>query len=168
MPWLRENFQRVFDHFDAMLKARGQPSVTWMGIPSYGKMHIPSCDFAAMISTRHFEEFCLPVLIEEVVPMTHNVFHLDGSGVAKHLDRILAVPEINAIQWVQGMGTNTPIMQWLPLINRIRAAGKSVVVDLQLAELDEFIENTNPEGLLLCIAADEGVQPDVIKRVEKW
>ena len=139
-----------------------------MGIPSYGKMHIPSCDFAAMISTRHFEEFCLPVLVNEVKPMTHNVFHVDGRGVAKHLDRILAVPEINAIQWVQGMGADTPIMQWLPLIDRIRAAGKSVVVDLQLTELDEFIESTNPEGLLLCIAADEGIQPDVIKRVEKW
>lgn len=163
-----ENFRRVFDHFDTILKAHRQPSVTWMSIPSFGKMHIPSCDFAAMISTRHFEEFCLPVLIKEVVPMTHNVFHVDGRGVAKHLDQILGTPEINAIQWVQGMGVDTPIMQWLPLINRIRAAGKSVMVDLQLAELDEFIENTNPEGLLLCIAADEEVQPAVVKRVEKW
>ena len=141
-----ESFQPVFDHFDAVLKANGQLSVTWMGIPSYGKMHIPSCDFAAMISTRHFDEFCLPVLAEEVKPMTHNVFHLDGPGVARHLDRILAVPEIHAVQWVQGMGRGTPIMQWLPLIDRIRAAGKSVVIDLQVAELDGLIENTNPEG----------------------
>jgi hypothetical protein len=66
------------------------------------------------------------------------------------------------------MGLSTPIMQWLPLIDRIRAAGKSVVVDLQLAELNEFIESTNPEGLLLCIAADEEIQPEVIQRVEKW
>jgi hypothetical protein len=151
-----------------MLKSRGQLSVTWMGVPSYGKMHIPSCDFAAMISKRHFEEFCLPVLVDEVKPMTHNVFHLDGKGVAKHLDYVLAVPEINAIQWVQGMGDDAPIMQWLPLIKRIQAAGKSVMVDLQLAELEEFIENADRKGLMLCIAADEAIQPDVIKRVEKW
>ena len=50
----------------------------------------------------------------------------------------------------------------------IQAAGKSVLVDLQLAELEEFIENMDPKGLMLCIAADETIQPDVIRRVEKW
>jgi hypothetical protein len=163
-----ENFQRVFDHFDAMLKSRGQLSVTWMGIPSFGKMHIPSCDFAAMISTRHFDEFCLPLLVEEVKPMTHNVYHMDGKGVAKNLERILAVPEINAIQWVQGMGKDAPILQWIPLIRRIQAAGKSVLIDLQLSELEEFIENVAPQGIMLCITADESIQPDIVKRVEKW
>jgi hypothetical protein len=43
-----------------------------------------------------------------------------------------------------------------------------VVVDLQLSELDEFIANMKPEGLLLCITAEESIQPDIIKRVEKW
>jgi hypothetical protein len=162
-----EHFQSVYDHFDAMLKAGGQPSVTWMGVPSFGKMHIPSCDFAAMVSRRHFDEFCLPLLLAEVKPMSHNVFHLDGKGVAKHLDAILAVPEINAVQWVQGMGPDTPILQWLPLIRRIQAAGKSVMVDLQLSELVEFLENVDPKGIMLCIAADEGLQPDVIKTVER-
>ena len=59
-------------------------------------------------------------------------------------------------------------MQWLPLIKRIQAAGKSVVVDLQLSELEEFIGHMDPKGLLLCIAAEESIQPEVIKRVEKW
>ena len=168
MELAKEHFQAVFDHFDAMLKSRRQPSVTWMGIPSFGKMHIPSCDFAAMISTRYFDEYCLPVLVEEVKPMTHNVFHLDGKGVARHLDRILEVPEINAIQWVQGMGNDMPIMQWVPLIKKIQAAGKSVIVDLQLDELDDFTAAVDPRGLFLCIAADETIQPDIMRRVEKW
>lgn len=163
-----ENFQAVYDHFDDMLKAHGHLSVTWMGIPSRGKMHIPSCDFAAMISPQHFAEFCLPVLLAEVQPMTHNVFHLDGKGVARHLDHILAVPQIHAIQWVQGMGMDKPIMQWLPLIESIRSAGKSVMIDLELCELEEFIANTDPEGLLLCLAVEEGMQPEVVKRVQKW
>jgi hypothetical protein len=162
------HFQEVFDYFDAMLKARRQLSVTWMGIPAFGKLHIPSCDFAAMIATRYFEQFCLPVLVNEVKPMSQNIFHLDGKGMIRHLDLILQVPEINAIQWVQGMGLDTPIMQWVPLLKRIRAAGKSLVIDLQLSELEDFIGAMEPEGLLLCIAADEAVQPDVIRRVEKW
>ncbi len=161
-------FQPVFDHFDALLKARRQPSVTWMGIPSFAKLHIPSCDIAAMISPAHFEEFCLPVLRREVKPMGHNIFHLDGKGVARHLDRVLEVPEVQAIQWVQGLGPDKPILQWLPLIERIRAAGKSVVLDLELDELEGLIDRADPEGLFLCLGAEARLQPDILKRIERW
>lgn len=162
------DFQNVFDYFDNILKANKQLSVTWMGVPSFGKMHIPSCDFSSLISKEHFEEFCLHVTQREVKTMTHNVYHVDGKGVAKNIDKLLEIPEINAIQWVQGMGDDLPILQWMPLIKKIQDAGKSVVVDLQLSELDEFIANMKPEGLLLCITAEESIQPDIIKRVEKW
>ena len=162
------DFQKVYDHFDAVLKAHGQLSVTWMGIPSCGKLHIPSCDFASMISPSMYREFCHPLLVEEVKPMTHNIYHLDGKGVARHLDLILSVPEIHAIQWVQGMGLDQPIMQWLPLLRRIRGAGKSLVIDLQLAELEPFMEAMRPEGILLCIAADSSLQPDILRRLERW
>ena len=61
-----------------------------------------------------------------------------------------------------------PILQWLPLIKRIQAAGKSVLVDLQLSELEPFINAMNPKGLYLCIAASEEIQPDILKRLERW
>jgi len=163
-----DEFQMVYDHFDAMLKARKQLSVTWMEIPFFGKMHIPSCDFSAMISTDQFIEYCLPILQKEIKPMTNNIWHLDGKGCARHLDILLDVPEIHAIQWVQGDG-NRPIMQWVPLIKKIQAAGKSVVVDLQVSELEDFISAVDPKGLLLCLPVDgEYEQREVIKRVEKW
>jgi hypothetical protein len=158
----------VYDHYNSILEAHRQPSVTWMGIPSFGRMHIPSCDFAALVSPRVIAEFYLPTLKREVVAMDHNIYHLDGKGTLRHLDRILAVPEIQAIQWVQGMGKDMPILQWLPLLRRIRAAGKSVVVDLALDELDDFIAGMEPEGIYLCLAADPEIQPDVIRRVERW
>jgi hypothetical protein len=162
------DFHKIFDHFDSILKKHNQLSVTWMGIPSFGKMHIPSCDLGTLISPNQFEEFVLPVLKNEVKPMTHNVFHLDGVGVAKHLDMILALPEINAIQWVQGVGDDLPIMQWVPLIKKIQAAGKSVVIDLHLSELESFMKEIKPNGIFLCIAADPDIQHAIIKKVEKW
>jgi hypothetical protein len=163
-----ESFLALFDHYDARLKAHGQLSVTWMGIPSRGKMHIPSCDFAAMVSTPAFCEFFLPSLQKEVRHMTHNIFHLDGKGMLRHLDLILNIPQIHAVQWVQGVGDDLSILQWIPVIKKIQAAGKGVVVDLQLSELEPFIGAMKPDGLYLCIAAEEQVQPDIIKRLEKW
>jgi len=163
-----ENFLRVFDHYDATLKAHGQLSVTWMAIPSRGKMHIPSCDFTSMISTKDFCEFYLPSMEREVRHMTHNIFHVDGKGMLRHLDLILSIPQIQAIQWVQGVGDDLAIMQWLPVIKKIQAAGKGVVVDLQLDELEPFIAAMKPDGVYLCIPAEEKDQPAILKRLEKW
>ena len=163
-----KDFQQIFDHFDAILKAEKQLSSSWMGIPSYGKMHIPSCDFSSLISPSFFDEFCLPVLQREVKPMTHNIFHVDGKGVARHLDKILSVPEVHAIQWVQGVGDDLPILQWIPLIKQIQAV-KPVIVDLQKDELEPFIEQMEPEGLFLWIATEnEAEELAIIKRLEKW
>jgi len=57
-----------------------------------------------MVSTDVFDEFYLPSLLRETSYMSHNVFHLDGKGMLRHIDRILDVPEVAAIQWVHGVG----------------------------------------------------------------
>ena len=162
------DFAAIFGHFDAALKAAGQLSTTWIGVPSFGTLHVPSCDFSTMISADQWERFCQPVMEREVKLATHNIFHVDGKGVARHLDRILERPEIQAIQWVQGAGGDLPIMQWLPVIKRIQAAGKSVIVDLQLGELEVFIGAMDPKGIMLWVPVEDALQEDVIRRVEKW
>jgi hypothetical protein len=163
-----KDFHTVYNHFDSILKTHNQLSVNWMGIPSFEKVHIPGCDFASMLSPEDFDTFVLPFIKEEVAPMTQNIFHVDGKGVARHLDKILELPEINAIQWVQGMGLDAPIMQWVPLIKKVQAAGKSLVIDLQVSELDSFMKEIRPEGILLCIDADINSQKDIIRKVLKW
>jgi hypothetical protein len=163
------DFVKLFDYFGDTLKKYGQPSVTWMEIPSFGKLHIPSADFATMMSPTQFNELVLPIIQSEVRHADHNVFHLDGKGVANHIDTILEIPEVQAIQWVQGVGDDQPIMQWLPLIRNIQDKGKAVIVDLQKDELEEFISQMRPEGLFLWIAEDNiDQQKQLIKRLEKW
>ncbi len=163
------DFQMIFDHFDAILKTYNQPSMCWIGIPSFGKFHVPSCDFSAMISPEFFAEFSLPILQQEVKPMTHVVYHVDGRGVANHLDYILSVPEINGIQWVQDPSLQA-IMQWVPLIKKVQAAGKSIIVDLQHSELEDFIDAMDsPKGIYLWINSnDEEEQLSIINRLKKW
>jgi hypothetical protein len=159
----------VYDYFHEMLRAKGQPSATWMAIPSFGKMHIPSCDFAYMISTRQFMKYQWEINAREMRPMTHNIYHVDGKGVAHHLDEILQLPNLHAIQWVQGVGDDMPIMQWVPLIKRIQAVGKSVMVDLAHSELEDFMAAVRPEGILLTMASqDEEEEFAILKRIARW
>jgi hypothetical protein len=168
LKYAEKDFHDIFNHWDQKLKSHNQLSVTWIGLPSFGKFHIAGADFASMISPEMFEEFGLPILQKEVKGMDHVVFHLDGKGVAKNIDKILTVPEIRAIQWVQGVGDDEPIMQWIPFIKKLQDAGKGIMVDLKPYELEPFMKEVNPKGIFLCISAEEQVQPEIIRKVEKW
>ena len=101
--------------------------------------------------------------------MDQNVYHMDGKGVARHIDMILSVPEIDAIQWVQGVGDDYPIMQWVPFIKDLQAREVPVIVDLAVEELEPFMAEVNPEGLYLWLAEDsEEQQLEILKRVSQW
>ncbi len=162
------DFQRIFGHFDSLLKAAGQPSGTWMNIPCPGRLHIPSCDVSCMISTDYFERFSLRQMARELPGMDRAIYHVDGKGVANHLDQILAQPGIQAIQWVQGLGVDWPILQWIPLLQRILAAGKSILVDVPVEELDEFMARMPREGVFLCLGVAPEEEKSVLQRIERW
>jgi hypothetical protein len=161
-------YQQVYRHFDDTLKAHEQLSVTWMNLPSFETFNVLACDFATNIGTEHFDEFCMPVIRREAQMFTHNVFHTDGPGVARHIDSILTLPNLAAVQWVQGYGADQPIMQWVPLIRKIQQAGKSVIVDLQLDEMEEFMAAVDPTGIMLWVPAQPKDQAAVLDRVRRW
>lgn len=163
-----EPFNALVRDYTARMARAGQPSVNWMEIPYQGCGHIPQTDVANMISPSQFTEFCLPYFATELAALDRAIFHLDGKGVANHLEHILAEPRIQAIQWVQGVGDDEPILQWVPLIKRIQAAGKSVVVDLKPAELEPFMAQVRPEGIFLCIPAEEAIQETLLHTIKKW
>ena len=164
-----EDFEDIYNHFDGKLKAHGHLSISWLGIPSFGRMHIPSCDFSYMVSGGDFRRFCLPAARREMRTMTHNVWHLDGAGCARHLDDLLEVSELQAIQWVQGAGGGEPIMQWVPLIKKIQSAGKSVMVSMKCDEFEPFIGAVSPKGMHLSVEVPTGDDAlAIVRRAEKW
>ncbi len=161
-------FLEVYDFFYEWLTDAGQPVATWPGIVSSRKWHVPSNDFSCMISREMFNEFFLPGIIEECKHMDANIYHLDGPGALRHLDTLLAVPEINAIQWVYGAG-NGRATDWLGVYQKCQSAGKGVQLSTGLDELDCIIENLKPEGIWLNVDVDEAEQARyVLKKAEKW
>ncbi len=47
-----------------------------------------------------FEEVFLPGIIEECSFYERTIYHLAGPGALKHLDSLLEIKELDAIQWV--------------------------------------------------------------------
>ncbi|MFZ4545090.1 MAG: hypothetical protein ACOYOA_13635, partial [Saprospiraceae bacterium] len=164
------HFLDVYNEYDSILKKHNMPSATWMNIPvPNGRMHIPSADFSFMISPEDYEQYGLPILKEEVKTMTHNVFHVDGLGVAKHIDTILSVPEVRCIQWVQGMADDYPIMQHLDFIRYVQSRNRGIIVDLAKEDLNEYMEKMSPKNTFLWIATEsEEEEMAIMKKVEKW
>jgi hypothetical protein len=43
-----------------------------------------------------------------------------------------------------------------------------VLVDLEVSELEDFMAAFRPEGIMFSIAAEESIQEDILRRVERW
>lgn len=166
----QERFREIYDNFYNLISVEnGQPSASWLGIPTVsGKGHIMQADFSSLISTDIFNEFCRPSLEFESKMMDRTIFHMDGRGVANHIESILTIDNLQAIQWEQGLGGDAPIMQWCGLIKLIQSQGKSVVVYLTVDELESFMSEIRPEGVFLCISAEDNVQEEILERLLHW
>jgi hypothetical protein len=162
-------YYQAYDQQYELISAAGMPATSWLPAIAFGKYYIPSCDFSALISSAQFDEFFLPGLIEECEFYDRAVYHLDGPGAIRHLDSIMSIPGVHAIQWVPGAG-HEELAQWIPLLKRIRAGGKSVLVYCTVKELDLVFENLRPEGVWIQPngVADEETAAYVLRRVEKW
>jgi hypothetical protein len=159
----------VYDFFHEKLRSAGQAICTWAGIVSSRKWLVPSNDFSCMISPRMFQEIFLPSIAEECRHYEASLYHLDGPGALKHLEALLDIKELSAIQWVYGAGRGRS-SDWLPVYRRCQAAGKGLQLHLDLDEIDLFMENLRPEGLWIGVngVADREQAEAVLKKIARW
>jgi hypothetical protein len=170
---LREKVDRIymgiFDSFHERLVSARQPVTTWAPIVSTRKWGIVSNDFSCMISKEMYDDVFLPGIIDECRFLDASLYHLDGPGALRHLDSILAIDELNAIQWVPGEG-NGSASDWIHLYRRIQDAGKGLQIFLSADEIDLFMENLRPEGLWLGVhgVEDAKTAETVVRRISTW
>jgi len=101
----------------------------WMPLWCRQRYFPLQCDFCAMISPDMFETFVLPNLRRQTEFLDKSVYHLDGAQQIAHLDMILSLPKLTAIQWVPGAGNpNTTSECWYEMYDRIQAAGKGLIL----------------------------------------
>ena len=71
---------------------------TWMGLWSSLPAVDLQSDFSCLISLEMFDEFILPFVREQAEAFPRSIFHLDGPDMVRHLDTLLSVDAINAVQ----------------------------------------------------------------------
>jgi hypothetical protein len=137
-----------------LLKAQGAMT-SWMPIWCRDRYYPLQCDFCAMISPAMFGEFVLPNLRRQTEFLDHAIYHLDGPGEVPHLDQLLSLPRLTAIQWTAGAGNANVIdPQWIEMYQKILGAGKGLVLleaDLSNPERLEYLLSKIPtRGLYIC------------------
>jgi hypothetical protein len=164
------DFFEVYDHYYRKLSVAGQLCTGWPGIVSSRKWHVPSNDFSYMISPAQFNEFFLDGLREECDRFEATLHHLDGVGCLRHLDSLLEIESLNAVQWVWGAGQGQAA-DWLEVFRKCQNAGKGIqIYDVRPSQLDVLIENLRPEGVWLQIYGVESPEEGeaILKKVSRW
>ncbi len=116
----------AYNDFAEVLKPQGVYT-DWNGLLSREPAYVLQCDFCYMLGPDMFRRFVLPTLQEDVRRLTNTIYHLDGIGELPHLDQILSIPELNAVQWVSGTAQPGPYA-WLDVYKKIMDAGKQIMV----------------------------------------
>lgn len=161
-------FECIDYFFEKFATVQGAYS-TWPGIVTTKRYYVPSNDFSIMISKEMFDDLFLPGIIEECEHMEANIYHLDGPGALRHLDSLLSIKSLNAIQWVYGAG-NGRASDWLHVYKKCQAAGKGLQINLELDEIDLFMRELKPNGLWLAIhgVPDRETGEAILKKMMTW
>lgn len=162
-------FFRAYDSFYEKLRRAGQAITSWPGIVSTKKWYVPSNDFSCMVSKEMFDDFFLPGIVEECRSLEASIYHLDGPRALRHLDSLLQIEELNAIQWVFGAG-NGRTKDWIHIYRRCQEAGKGIQVFPDASELDVLIENLRPEGVWMHVNGVQSAEhaAAILRQCERW
>lgn len=118
-----------------------------------GKVAKVQCDASAMFSPRMFEKFVAPALRRQCAWLDYSMYHLDGPDALRHLDLLLDMDELDAIEWTPGpQAPSGGNLAWVELYRRILAAGKSVqAIDVKAAEVLPLLNAVGSEGVYLLV-----------------
>jgi hypothetical protein len=141
---------------------------TWACFRIWGKGRTAKvqCDTSAAFSPSMFRRFVFPRLDEQCRWLDNSLYHLDGVQCIVHLDALLAIESLDAIQWTAGAGRpggGDP--RWYELYKRIRAGGKGVMAtDVKPDELIPLLDAVGPKGLFVTVSAETEDQAREIER----
>jgi len=136
-----------------------------------GKVAKVQCDASAMFSTQMFRRFVMPALTAQCYWLDHSLYHLDGTQALRHLDDLLAIPPLDAIEWTPQAGIETGgHKRWYDLYRRILSAGKSVqVVNVEPAEVVPLLDAIGNKGVYILLQLKDQREADqVLKSVEGY
>lgn len=160
-------FAAFEDYYEHISLTDDSSAYTFFHIWGPGKVSQVQCDFAAMISPDMFKEFVVPPLQRQCEWLDCSLFHLDGPSCICHLDHLLAIPALDAVQWTPGAGQpGAGNAKWYDLYERILGAGKSAqILGASVDEAKRILGAFGAKGVYLSVRVNSEAEADDIVTV---
>lgn len=134
-------WHKAYEDINSVLQPINPGYSDWSRLYSDKPSYVLQSDFSYMISPSMFEEFVKPELEESCKKLSNTLYHLDGVGQLNHLDSLLNIEELDAVQWVPGDGK--PLQrEWPEVYQKILAGGKKIQITEDLENLDAVVTQT--------------------------
>lgn len=171
MQQINDIYFEVFDKIYDIINVNGEMAFCYFSIWGPGKVSKLQSDISVMISPEDYRRFVQPYIREQAQKIDYTLYHLDGVGAIRHLDAILEIEELNAIQWTPGVGEpqgGDP--RWYDLYKKILAGGKSIMANwVSLDELEPLLDNVGNQGIHLNVDfKSEKEIEQAIKIIDKY
>ena len=166
---MHDDWMQIYDSYWQKIHAAGLPTGCYHPMIANGRFYVVNDDFTCMISTEMYEEFFRPLIQRQCQFLDHSLYHLDGPDALRHLDSILEIPELDAVQFQMGAG-NYGYRKWIDVYRRIQASGKGLEVICDANELPLVMETLRPEGVFLRVGRVKSTDhaDSVLKDIAKW
>ena len=151
MQQINDIYFQVFDELYDIIREGDEMAFCYFSCWAPGKMSKLQSDISTMISVDDYRRFVQPFIREQCQKIDYTLYHLDGVGAMHHLDALLEIKELNAIQWTPGVGEpQGGNAKWYDLYKRILAGGKSILASwVTLDELRPLLDNIGGDGVHL-------------------
>ncbi|MBT9775668.1 trimethylamine corrinoid protein 2 [Clostridium sp. MCC353] len=156
---LTEYYVRIYDRFyDLVRDTDGSSVFTAFKVWAPGRTAKLECDFCALMSPDQFKALAVPALKKQAEHMDYAFYHLDGPDAIKHLDQILGIEAIKAIQWSHGAGNPDGLWDgWFSKVHdKVINAGKSLYLfvddhpaEESIAGIKRLTERYGSKGIFL-------------------
>ena len=138
-------YYEYYDRFYDIIKdEEGGNAYTVFQIWGPGRTVKLQCDFSAMMSPEDFRKYIQPSLRSQSENVDHVLYHLDGPAAIKHMDALMEIDGIDALQWTSGdAGPDGTLPDWDVIYDKAIAAGKSIWVKVYSGEFEDWIRNVD-------------------------
>lgn len=173
--WVKDKIHEINEAWFQANELLNKSIIEQDGISMFGRFRLwaPSkvakvqCDGASMFSPQMFREFVVPALTAQCEWLDYSLFHLDGSQCLCHLDTLLGIEALTAIEWTpdpKSPDGGSPA--WYEMYRRILAAGKRVqVLDAGPEEIEPLLDAVGGNGIYFLSFIESEAEAESYKRV---
>ena len=142
-------------------KLNGGGVHAWMHLMAPGRLTHMQCDMSVMFSRDMYRDFVMDELEQQLEWLEYPVYHFDGIEQEKHLDYILSLKKLKAIQWTHVAGQPSA-SHYLPVLQRIQAAGKGLIIMAPPSDVAPLLDGLSANGLYIHTEVESGEEAEAL------